>query len=43
MLLLAVIDDAEETIKKVAFKFIDDKSLMTALVRTVEVRRYSFG
>jgi regulator of protease activity HflC (stomatin/prohibitin superfamily) len=42
MLLFAVIDDAEETIKKVAFKFIDDKSLMTALVRTVEGSIRSF-
>jgi regulator of protease activity HflC (stomatin/prohibitin superfamily) len=36
MLLFATADDAEETIKRVAFKFIDAASLMTALVRTVE-------
>lgn len=36
MLLFATADDAEETIKRVAFKFIDSASLMTALVRTVE-------
>jgi len=36
MLLFATADDAEETIKRVAFKFIDAESLLTALVRTVE-------
>jgi regulator of protease activity HflC (stomatin/prohibitin superfamily) len=36
MLLFATSDDAEETIKRVAFKFIDAESLLTALVRTVE-------
>ncbi len=36
MLLYAVIDQKEETIKNVAFKFIDDRSLMQALVRTIE-------
>jgi regulator of protease activity HflC (stomatin/prohibitin superfamily) len=42
MLLYAVIDQREETILKVAFKFIDNTSLMQALVRTVEgsVRSY---
>ena len=36
MLLFSVQDDAEESIKKVAFKFIDEKSLMLALIRTIE-------
>lgn len=36
MLLYSVIDQEEETIKKVAFKFISDKDLMQALIRTVE-------
>lgn len=36
MLLFAVHNDAEETIKRVAFKFIDNDSLTIALVRTVE-------
>lgn len=36
MLLYAVQNAEEDTIKKVAFKFINDKSLMQALVRTVE-------
>lgn len=36
MLLYGVIDQKEETIKNVAFKFIDDKNLMQALVRTIE-------
>jgi len=36
MLLYAVIDQKEETIVNVAFKFVDDKSLMQALIRTVE-------
>jgi regulator of protease activity HflC (stomatin/prohibitin superfamily) len=36
MLLSAVQNAEEDTIKKVAFKFINDKSLMQALVRTVE-------
>ncbi len=36
MLLYAVLDDAEETIKKVAFKFVDDRNFMQALVRSVE-------
>jgi regulator of protease activity HflC (stomatin/prohibitin superfamily) len=36
MLLFAVQNDREETIKSVAFKFIDVESLMVALVRTVE-------
>ena len=42
MLLYAVLDQAEETIKNVAFKFIDEKSFMQALIRSVEgtVRSY---
>ncbi len=42
MLLYAVVNADEETIKKVAFKFISDKDLMQALVRTIEgnIRSY---
>lgn len=36
MLLYSVINQNEETIKNVAFKFISDKDLMQALIRTVE-------
>jgi len=36
MLLYSVINVDEETIKNVAFKFISDKDLMQALIRTVE-------
>ncbi|HEY8279275.1 MAG TPA: SPFH domain-containing protein [Bdellovibrionota bacterium] len=36
MLLYSVLNQEEQTIKNVAFKFIDHSSLMTALVRTVE-------
>ena len=36
MLLYAVQNENEDTIKKVAFKFISDKDLMQTLVRTVE-------
>jgi len=36
MLLYAVQNESEETIKKVAFKFIGDRDLMQALVRTIE-------
>jgi regulator of protease activity HflC (stomatin/prohibitin superfamily) len=36
MLLFSVLNHEEQTIKNVAFKFIDQDSLMTALVRTVE-------
>jgi len=42
MLLFATADDAEETIKRVAFKFIDAQSLLTALVRTVEATTRGF-
>ncbi len=36
MLLYSVLDQREETIKNVAFKFVDERNLMQALVRTVE-------
>lgn len=36
MLLYSVLNHDEETIKNVAFKFISDKDLMQALIRTVE-------
>ncbi len=36
MLLYSVLDQQEETIKAVAFKFVDERNLMQALVRTVE-------
>ncbi len=36
MLLYSVQNEDEETIKKVAFKFISEKDLMQALVRTIE-------
>lgn len=36
MLLYAVQNETEDTIKKVAFKFIGDRDLMQALVRTIE-------
>lgn len=36
MLLYSVLNQEEETIKNVAFKFISDKDLMQALIRTVE-------
>ena len=36
MLLFSVIDQKEETIKNVAFKFIDERNLMQALICTVE-------
>src|ERR1700744_5537532 len=36
MLLYSVIDQQEETIKNVAFKFVDDRNLMQALIRTGE-------
>ncbi len=36
MLLYSVQNEAEDTIKKVAFKFFSDKDLMQALVRTIE-------
>ena len=42
MLLYAVQNASEETIKRVAFKFISDKDLMQALVRTIEGNIRSF-
>jgi regulator of protease activity HflC (stomatin/prohibitin superfamily) len=42
MLLFSVQDDAEDSIKKVAFKFIDEKNLMQALIRTIEGSIRSF-
>lgn len=42
MLLYAVQNEAEETIKRVAFKFISDRDLMQALVRTIEGNIRSF-
>ena len=42
MLLFSVVDSDEETIKNVAFKFVDDKNFMQALIRTIEgtIRAY---
>lgn len=42
MLLYSVLDEKEETIKLVAFKFFSEKDLMQALVRTIEgtIRAY---
>ncbi|MBS1559013.1 MAG: SPFH domain-containing protein [Bacteroidetes bacterium] len=42
MLLFAVLNQDEETIKNVAFKFLDNQSLMTALTRTIEGSIRSF-
>ncbi len=42
MLLFSVIDEDAMTIQKVAFKFVDDRNLMVALVRTVEGSIRSF-
>jgi regulator of protease activity HflC (stomatin/prohibitin superfamily) len=42
MLLFSVINEDEETIKRVAFKFIDEKNLMQALIRTIEGSIRSF-
>jgi len=36
MLLYSVLDQQEQSIKNVAFKFVDERNLMQALVRTVE-------
>jgi regulator of protease activity HflC (stomatin/prohibitin superfamily) len=36
MLLYAVVNQGEETIKNVAFKFVNDQNLMQALVRSIE-------
>jgi len=42
MLLYSVLNQSEEVIKNVAFKFVDEKNLMQALIRTVEgtIRAY---
>ncbi|NVO09633.1 MAG: SPFH domain-containing protein [Bacteroidales bacterium] len=42
MVLYSVINQTEETIKNVAFKFIDERNLMQALIRTIEgtIRSY---
>jgi regulator of protease activity HflC (stomatin/prohibitin superfamily) len=42
MILYSVFDQSEEAIKAVAFKFVDERNLMQALVRTVEgsIRAY---
>ena len=42
MLVYAVQNDSEETIKKVAFKFISERDLMQALTRTIEGTIRSF-
>jgi regulator of protease activity HflC (stomatin/prohibitin superfamily) len=42
MLLYSVLNQDENTLKNVAFKFIDEKSLMQALVRTIEGSIRSF-
>lgn len=42
MLLYSVMNGEEETIKRVAFKFIDERSLMQTLVRTIEGTIRSF-
>lgn len=42
MLLFAVADDAEDTIVKVAFKFVNSQSFMQALVRSIEGTIRSF-
>ncbi len=42
MLLYSVLDQQEETIKNVAFKFIDEKNMMQALIRTIEGSIRSF-
>lgn len=42
MLLYAVQNDGEETIKKVAFKFVSERDLMQALTRTIEGTIRSF-
>lgn len=42
MLLYSVLDQSEESIKNVAFKFVDERNLMQALIRTIEgsIRAY---
>jgi regulator of protease activity HflC (stomatin/prohibitin superfamily) len=36
MLLYSVFDNQEQTVKNVAFKFVNDRDFMTALIRTIE-------
>ena len=45
LLLFAVMDNSEETVKKVAFKFVSDRDFMATLTRTVEgsIRAYVAG
>ncbi len=42
MLLYAVFNQSDETIKNVAFKFVDDRNFMQALIRTIEGTIRSF-
>ena len=42
MLLFAVLNQEEESIKNVAFKFVDDRNFMQALIRTIEGSIRSF-
>ncbi|HEY4787032.1 MAG TPA: SPFH domain-containing protein, partial [Bacteroidales bacterium] len=42
MLLYSVINQSEETIKNVAFKFVDERNFMQALIRTIEGTIRSF-
>ena len=42
MLLYAVFNQADETIKNVVFKFVDDRNFMQALIRTIEGTIRSF-
>src|SRR5688572_23022178 len=42
MLLFSVLNQEEETIKNVAFKFVDEESFMQALIRTIEGSIRSF-
>jgi regulator of protease activity HflC (stomatin/prohibitin superfamily) len=42
MVLFSVLNQEEETIKNVAFKFVDERSFMTALVRSIEGSIRSF-
>lgn len=42
MLLYAVINQEEETVKNVAFKFVDERNFMQALIRTIEGTIRSF-
>ena len=42
LLLFSVMDNAEETVKKVAFRFVGDRDFMATLTRTVEGSIRSF-